>query len=128
MSTHGDQEQQLNSATEQPPPWRPAGARRVRPGAEALEETLADVRRKIYPRSVTGLFAKWRVTLVVLTQLLYYGLPWLQWNGRQAVLFDLGARKFYIFGMVLWPQDVIYLALLLIISALGLFLFTAVAG
>jgi polyferredoxin len=52
----------------------------------------------------------------------------LNWNGRQAVLFDLGARKFYIFGMVLWPQDVIYLTLLLIISALGLFLFTAIAG
>ncbi len=53
---------------------------------------------------------------------------WLQWNGRQAVLFDLGARKFYIFGLVLWPQDVIYLAVLLVISALSLFLFTALAG
>src|SRR5690606_3033580 len=70
----------------------------------------------------------WRLVLVFFTQILYYGLPWLQWNGRQAVLFDLGARKFYIFGMVLWPQDVIYLTLLLVISALALFLFTAVAG
>lgn len=111
-----------------PPPWQPAGAKRLRPGSETLEQTLADVRRKIYPRSVTGWFAKWRILLVILTQLLYYGLPWLQWNDRQAVLFDLGARKFYIFGMVLWPQDVIYLTLLLIISALALFLFTAVAG
>ena len=50
------------------------------------------------------------------------------WNGRQAVLFDLGARKFYIFGLVFWPQDVIYLSVLLILSALSLFLFTAVAG
>jgi len=111
-----------------PPPWRPAGAKKLRPGSETLEESLADVRRKIYPRSVTGWFAHWRVILVVLTQLLYYGLPWLQWNDRQAVLFDLAARKFYIFGMVLWPQDVIYLSLLLIISALALFLFTALAG
>ena len=62
------------------------------------------------------------------TQIVFYGLPWLQWNGRQAVLFDLGARKFYIFGLVLWPQDVIYLAALLIIAALSLFLFTAVGG
>ncbi|WP_241145329.1 4Fe-4S binding protein, partial [Achromobacter xylosoxidans] len=59
---------------------------------------------------------------------IFYGLPWLQWNGRQAVLFDLGARKFYLFGLVLWPQDVVYLAVLLVISALALFLFTAVAG
>ena len=64
----------------------------------------------------------------MLTQLVFYGLPWLTWNGRQAVLFDLGARKFYIFGLVFWPQDVIYLTVLLILAALSLFLFTAVAG
>ena len=46
--------------------------------------------------------------LVWATQLLFYGLPWLQWNGRQAVLFDLGARRFYIGGLVLYPQDFIY--------------------
>src|SRR5215831_6520984 len=95
---------------------------------ETSDETLYEVRRKIYPRSVTGAFSSWRVWMVILTQLIYYGTPWLQWNGRQAVLFDLGARKFYIFGLVLWPQDVIYLAVLLVISALALFLFTAVAG
>ncbi len=116
------------SPSEQPPPWRPAGAKPRKAVSESLEESLKDVRRKIYPRSVTGWFAGWRVTLVVLTQLLYYGLPWLQWNDRQAVLFDLGSRQFYIFGLVLWPQDVIYLTLLLIISALALFLFTALAG
>ena len=83
---------------------------------------------KIQPRSVHGWFAAWRWGLVWFTQILYYGLPWLEWNGRQALLFDLGARRFYIFGMVLHPQDVIYLAVLLIISAFALFLFTAVAG
>ena len=95
---------------------------------EVIEESLYEVRRKIYPRSVTGLFARWRFILVFATQLLFYGLPWLSWNDRQAVLFDLVQRKFYIFGLVLWPQDVIYLTLLLILSALALFLFTAVAG
>ncbi|WP_427310057.1 cytochrome c oxidase accessory protein CcoG [Cupriavidus sp. H39] len=95
---------------------------------ETSDETLYEVRRKIYPRSVTGAFSSWRVWLVILTQLIYYGTPWLQWNARQAVLFDLGERKFYIFGLVLWPQDVIYLAVLLVISALALFLFTAIAG
>jgi cytochrome c oxidase accessory protein FixG len=108
--------------------WRPLGSQPLPPGAEVLEQTLADVRQKIYARSVMGVFARWRIALVLLTQVLFYGLPWLNWNGRQAVLFDLGARKFYIFDMVLWPQDVIYLTLLLIISALGLFLFTAIAG
>jgi cytochrome c oxidase accessory protein FixG len=83
---------------------------------------------KIQPRSVRGWFASWRWALVGLTQLAFYGLPWLQWNGRPALLFDLAARRFYIFAMVLHPQDVIYLAALLILSAYGLFLFTAVAG
>ncbi len=119
---------QQNPLAEDPPPWRPAGAKILLAGAESIEETIIDVRRKIYSRSVSGWFTRWRVFFVAATQLLFYGLPWLNWNGRQAVLFDLGARKFYIFGMVLWPQDVIYLTLLLIISALGLFLFTAIAG
>jgi cytochrome c oxidase accessory protein FixG len=83
---------------------------------------------KIQPRSVHGWFATWRWTLVWATQLLFYGLPWLTWNGRQAVLLDLAARRFYIFGLVLHPQDVIYLAVLLILSAYALFLFTTVAG
>jgi cytochrome c oxidase accessory protein FixG len=84
--------------------------------------------KKIYARAVRGWFAGWRWALVWLTQLVYYGLPWLDWNSRQAVLFDLAARRFYIFGLVLYPQDFIYLTALLIISAYALFLFTAVAG
>jgi cytochrome c oxidase accessory protein FixG len=98
-------------------------------GARAEQETaLYEVRSKIYPRAIHGWFAGWRVALVVATQIVFYGLPWLTWNGRQAVLFDLAARKFYVFGFVFWPQDFIFLAALLIISALALFLFTAVAG
>jgi cytochrome c oxidase accessory protein FixG len=100
----------------------------VLPRRDSVEESLYEVRRKIYPRAVSGWFARWRVALVLATQLVFYGTPWLEWNGRQAVLFDLGARKFYVFGLVLWPQDFIYLTLLLVISALSLFLFTAVAG
>ena len=84
--------------------------------------------KKIYPRTVQGLFARWRWGFVVLTQLLFYGLPWLEWGQRQAVLFDLGSRRFYIFGFVLYPQDFIYLTAILVISAFSLFLFTAVAG
>lgn len=90
--------------------------------------SLYKTRKKIHPRSVTGVFATWRWIFVWLTQLIYYGLPWLEWNDRQAVLFHLVERKFYIFGLVLWPQDVFFLAVILIISAYALFLFTAVAG
>jgi len=90
--------------------------------------SLYQAHQKIYPRSVQGLFAQWRWIMVVITQLVFYGLPWLEWGQRQAVLFDLGARRFYIFGLVLYPQDFIYLTALLVISALSLFLFTAVAG
>ena len=85
-------------------------------------------REEIYPREVKGRYSRLRWLCLWLTQLVFYGLPWLNWNGRQAVLFDLAARKFYIFGIVLWPQDFIFLAALLIICAYALFLFTAVAG
>jgi cytochrome c oxidase accessory protein FixG len=98
------------------------------PVGNDVDTALYEVRRKIYPRAVRGLFASWRVTLVILTQAIFYGLPWLSWNGRQAVLFDLGARKFHVFGIVFWPQDFIFLTGLLVISALSLFLFTAIAG
>jgi cytochrome c oxidase accessory protein FixG len=96
--------------------------------ADPAEQGLYEIRRKIYPRAVTGNFAAIRWFFVVLTQVVFYGLAWLPWNGRQAVLFDLASRKFYIFGLVFWPQDIVYLTVILIISAYSLFLFTAVAG
>ena len=83
---------------------------------------------KVYPREVTGRFASLRKLASFVLLGTYYGLPWLQWNGRQAVLFDLPARKFYLFGLTLWPQDFLYLTWLLILSALTLFFVTAVAG
>jgi cytochrome c oxidase accessory protein FixG len=98
------------------------------PGADAEMVSLYEAHKKIYPRSVSGLFSKWRWATVFLTQLVFYGLPWLEWGQRQAVLLDLNARRFYIFNLVLYPQDFIYLTGILVISAFSLFLFTAVAG
>jgi len=99
---------------------------------DAGEQPLYEAHRKVYPRTVKGRFSSWRWAFVWLTQLVFYGLPWLQWateqGSRQAVLFDLAARRFYLFGYVLYPQDFIYLTGLLVASALSLFLFTAVAG
>lgn len=85
-------------------------------------------REDIYPREVKGRYTSLRWLCLWLTQLVFYGTAWLTWNDRQALLFDLATRKFYIFGLVLWPQDFIYLAALLIACAWGLFLVTAVAG
>ena len=81
-------------------------------------EFLYKAAEKIYPRSVHGLFARLRWLTVILTQCVFYGLPWLEWGQRQAVLFDLGARRFYLFGVLLYPQDFIYLTGLLIILSL----------
>ena len=89
---------------------------------------LYEASKKIYPRAVRGVFASWRWVMVFVTKLVFYGVPWITWGGRQSVLFDLASRRFYIFGLVLYPQDLIYLAGLLVVSALALFLFTAVAG
>ncbi|MDP3087571.1 MAG: cytochrome c oxidase accessory protein CcoG [Methylotenera sp.] len=83
---------------------------------------------KIYPRSTSGYFTNWRWIMVWVTQIVFYGLPWLQLGVRQAVLLDIDTHRFYIFGLVLYPQDLIYLAVILIISALALFLLTTVAG
>jgi cytochrome c oxidase accessory protein FixG len=90
--------------------------------------SLYEKHRKVYPREVSGRFARWRTLAVVVLLGIYYGLPWLQWNGRQAVLFDLPARKFHLFRLTLWPQDFLYLSWLLILAALTLFFVTAVAG
>ena len=82
----------------------------------------------IYAKRVRGFFDNWRIAMVIFTQIIFYVTPWLVWNDRQAVLLHLVERKFYIFGVVFWPQDVIYLTALLIVSAYGLFLVTAIAG
>ncbi|WP_018150285.1 cytochrome c oxidase accessory protein CcoG [Leeia oryzae] len=100
----------------------------IKSEASDAADELYEVRKKIQVRSVTGIFATYRWLLVWITQLVFYGMPWLTWNGRSAVLFDLTTRKFYIFGLIFWPQDLIYLALLLMVSAFGLFWWTAIAG
>ncbi len=106
--------------------YQPSSATR-QPEAEA-EAALYKKREKIYPREVNGIFARLRNLTVVVLLGLYYLLPWVQMDGRQALLFDLPARKFHLFGLTLWPQDLIYLSALLIIAALSLFFFTALAG
>ncbi len=96
--------------------------------AGAASESYYEAREKIYPREVKGRFQRLRNLAVFVLLGIYYVLPWLRWDDRQAVLFDLPARKFHIFALTFWPQDFFYLAWLLIIAALTLFLFTSIAG
>ena len=95
-----------------------------RPEAASMYES----EQKIYPREIDGRFERLSRLATIVLLGLFYGVPWLMWDGRQAFLFDLPARKFYLLGLTLWPQDFPYLAMLLIIAALTLFFFTALAG
>jgi len=92
------------------------------------ELNLYKAHEKIYPREVKGRFQNKRKLAVFVLLGLFYLLPWLVWDGQQAILFDLPNRRFHIFSLTLWPQDFIYLAWLLIIAAVSLFFFTALAG
>jgi len=83
---------------------------------------------KVYPRDVKGTFASLRKLAMVVLLGIYYIIPWINWAGHQSVLFDLPARKFYIFNLTFWPQDFIFLTLMLIIAGLSLFFVTAVWG
>ncbi|MEN8108541.1 MAG: cytochrome c oxidase accessory protein CcoG [Pseudomonadota bacterium] len=100
----------------------------ARQSDEQVEQSLYAKQQKIYPREVHGVFARLRALGVLGLLGIYYITPWLRWDGHQAVLLDLPARKFHIFFITLWPQDFIYLAFLLIIAGLSLFFFTALAG
>ncbi|HET8690870.1 MAG TPA: cytochrome c oxidase accessory protein CcoG [Steroidobacteraceae bacterium] len=83
---------------------------------------------KVYPREVDGRFQRLRNLAVFVLLGLFYLVPWVNWTGRQAVLFDLPARKFHILGLTFFPQDFFYLSWLLILAGLALFFFTALAG
>src|ERR1041384_6885744 len=95
---------------------------------QATEQPLYYRHQKVYPREIHGRFARLRTLSVWVLLDLFYLLPWVQWGDRQAVLFDLPVRKFFILGVVFWPQDFIFLTWLLIIAALALFFFPAVGG
>ena len=87
-----------------------------KPRAAALYESA----KKIYPREIKGRFENLSKLATYSLLGLFYAVPWLMWDDRQAFLFDLPARKFYLLGLTLWPQDFIYLAWLLMMAAFSL--------
>jgi cytochrome c oxidase accessory protein FixG len=99
-----------------------------------LEEQLALYQKRIpiFPRSVQGRFRRFKSAVLILAYAVYFLLPWLPWARpdapSQAVLFDLPGRRFLIFGLTVYPQDVVWLALLLFIAAILLFFATTLVG
>ncbi len=99
-----------------------------------LEEQLGLYQKRIpiFTRSVKGKFRRFKTTVLVLAYAIFFLLPWLPWSRpdapAQAVLFDLPGRRFLIFGLTVYPQDVVWLALLLFIAAILLFFVTGLVG
>ncbi|MGS2721674.1 cytochrome c oxidase accessory protein CcoG [Paraglaciecola aestuariivivens] len=85
-------------------------------------------RSRIYVRAVTGMLENIRRFFGLLFLGIFVILPWLQFNQQQAILFDLAAQRFNIFGLTLWPQDLTLLAWILIVAAFALFFVTSFAG
>ncbi|MBL8437950.1 MAG: cytochrome c oxidase accessory protein CcoG [Zoogloeaceae bacterium] len=106
----------------------------TKPVSKVREAKLELYRKKgkIHAKAVSGRFNTLRWAMVWLTQIVFYGACWLQYDAvggaRQAILFDIAERKFHLFGLTLWPQDALLLAIALILAAMGLFLVTALAG
>jgi len=98
------------------------------PSKAGASADLYAAREKIYTRAFSGLFRNIRRVGGAVLFILYFGTAWINWNGRQAVWWDLPERKFHVFGATFWPQDFMLLSWLLIICAFGLFFITVFAG
>jgi len=104
----------------------PVNAKRNRP-------PLYAARKKIFPKRVTGQFRRFKWLVMLITLGIYYLTPWIRWDRGpyapdQAVLIDLANRRFYFFFIEIWPQEFIYIAGLLVMAGIGLFLITATIG
>jgi len=101
--------------------------------AEYTEPSLYKSREPIHPRSIHGVFRRFKSVVLWSAMAVFYLLPWLRWErggdaAQQAVLFDIPGRKFYIFELIVYPQDIFWLAGVLIVFAWLLFMVTGVAG
>jgi cytochrome c oxidase accessory protein FixG len=95
--------------------------------------SLYAAREPIFPRRVKGKFRTLKWWIMAVTLGIYYITPWLRWDRGpalpdQAVLVDLANRRFFFFMIEIWPQEFYFVAGLLIMAGLGLFLFTSAAG
>jgi len=95
---------------------------------EVEDVSLYAEREHIYVKFYKGLFKNLRIISSALMLIAFYGGSWLQYDGRQAIHFDLPGRQFHVFGQTFWPQDFMLLSWLLIILAFTLFFVTVFAG
>jgi len=94
---------------------------------------LYEKRKAVFPKAVDGRFRRFKWLVMAVTLTIYYGTPWLRWDRGpyapdQAVLIDLAHRRFYMFGIEIWPHEFYFVAGLLIMAGIGLFLITSAVG
>jgi len=103
------------------------------PPRQHLPEKLFEKRRAVFPQHVDGFYRRVKYAILVVTLAIYYVTPWLRWDRGpyapdQAVLVDIANRRFYMFGIEIWPHEFYFVAGLLIMAAIGLFLVTSAVG
>ena len=106
---------------------------RHEPPRQQLPTKLFEKRTKVHNKRIDGPFRRFKWFVMFVTLAIYYGTPWIRWDRGpyapdQAVLVDLANRRFYMFGIEIWPHEFYYVAGLLIMAALGLFLVTSAVG
>lgn len=105
----------------------------VAPVNKKENRSLYKKRVKVYPKRVNGLFRRLKWWIMAVTLGIYYITPWIRWDRGlnapdQAVLIDFPGRRFYFFFIEIWPQEIYYIAGLLIMAGIGLFFVTSIVG
>ncbi|MFN3936592.1 MAG: cytochrome c oxidase accessory protein CcoG [Gemmobacter sp.] len=111
---------------------RPSGVNVVNSDS-SQQQSLYAAREPVFPRRVKGNFRTLKWWIMAVTLGIYYITPWIRWDRGpnmpdQAVLVDLANRRFFFFMIEIWPHEFYFVAGLLIMAGLGLFLFTSAAG
>ena len=96
-------------------------------------QPLYAARKKVFPKRASGNFRRFKWLVMAITLGIYYITPWLRWDRGpfapdQAVLIDMEHRRFYFFFIEIWPQEFYYVAGLLVMAGVGLFLITSTVG
>ncbi|WP_374282063.1 cytochrome c oxidase accessory protein CcoG [Novosphingobium sp.] len=100
---------------------------------ESVPASLYEKRKAVFPKAVDGRFRRLKWLVMIVTLGIYYITPWLRWDRGpyapdQAVLVDLAHRRFYMFGIEIWPHEFYFVAGLLIMAGVGLFVITSAVG
>ncbi|NMW30527.1 cytochrome c oxidase accessory protein CcoG [Altererythrobacter sp. RZ02] len=103
------------------------------PGPDPEPGPLYAVRKAVHPQRIDGPFRRFKWLVMLITLGIYYITPWIRWDRGpfapdQAVLVDLANRRFYMFGVEIWPHEFYFVAGMLIMAGIGLFLVTSAVG